>query len=44
MLVMIKKSSAAFTIGLFWKIFLIKPSRRKYSKGLALRRVNLTEF
>jgi hypothetical protein len=42
--VMIRNSSEAFNIDHFWKIFLIKSSRRKYSKGLNLRQVKLTEF
>jgi hypothetical protein len=33
-----------FPIGTFRKLFCITSSRRKYSKGLNLRQVKLTEF
>jgi hypothetical protein len=39
-----RKSSEAFNIVHFWKIFLIKSFRRIYFKGPTVRKANLTEF
>jgi hypothetical protein len=39
-----KGSKGNSDIGAFWKIFPITSSRRRYSKGLAFRRANMTEL